>query len=364
MFTDLHEKRLDSLCNGAVGAMESSRIAIHAIGAAYAAVAEIQPKHGVKQVDRYLSNPGIDLDALLRPWVGFVLGPRRSVLLALDWTEFDDDDHATLAAYVITTHGRATPLAWKTVKKSMLRGKRTAIEHDLVRRLANVISPDVEVELLADRGFSDQKLYALLDSLGWDYTIRCKGNVTVAFGNEAKPVAQWLSASGRATKLKGAAVTRNRTEVGAVITVHQKNMREPWFLVTSNAERTAAATIKAYGRRFTIEETFRDQKDLRFGRGLSATHIRNAARRDRLLMLLAVAQALLTLLGAASERSGLDRYLKVNTVKYRTHSLFRQGSHWYGTLDRMRDDWFERLMTAFEAELIEHLTVPALLKSI
>jgi hypothetical protein len=32
-------------------------------------------------------------------------------------------------------------------------------------------------------------------------------------------------------------------------------------------------------------------------------------RRDRLLLLLAIAQTLMTLLGAASERSGMDKYL-------------------------------------------------------
>ena len=34
--------------------------------------------------------------------------------------------------------------------------------------------------------------------------------------------------------------------------------------------------------------------------------------------------ALLTLLGAAGESLGYDRWLKANTVKTRTHSLFRQ----------------------------------------
>ena len=85
-----------------------------------------------------------------------------------------------------------------------------------------------------------------------------------------------------------------------------------------------------------IEETFRDHKDIRFGMGLSTTHIRSTSRRDRLLMLLAIAQALLTLLGAASERCGMDKYLKVNTVKRRTHSLFRQGSYWYSAIPNMR----------------------------
>lgn len=358
---DLHSKRLDSLANYAVGTMEATRAGIHAIGAAYAGVAEIGPKHGIKQVDRFLSNEGIDVERLTPAWAAFVLGARKEVLLALDWTEFDDDDHATLCCYVVTTHGRATPLAWKTVKKSTLRGKRTAIEHAMVERLARAIPPDVSIELLADRGFGDQKLYELLETLSWDYTIRFRGSIVVEHDGDVKTASTWLPKSGRATKLAHARVTRHRFPVGAVVVVHNKRMKEPWFLVTSRADRAASTTVKRYGRRFTIEETFRDQKDIRFGMGLRATHIRNAARRDRLLMLLAIAQALLTLLGAASERAGLDRLLKANTVKRRTHSLFRQGCYWYGILPDMREDWFRALMENFALVLSEHATMAQIL---
>jgi hypothetical protein len=85
--------------------------------------------------------------------------------------------------------------------------------------------------------------------------------------------------------------------------------------------------VKAlYGRRFTAEETFRDQKDLRFGESLCATQVTQTARRDRrLLFVSALAQVLLTLHGAAGERVGLDRALRVNTADKRTYSLFRQG---------------------------------------
>ena len=76
---------------------------------------------------------------------------------------------------------------------------------------------------------------------------------------------------------------------------------------------------------------------------------------------LAIAQALLTLLGAASERSGLDAYLKANTVKRRTHSLYRQGTYWYGCIPTMRDDWFERLITAFDEILEEHANMREIL---
>lgn len=83
--------------------------------------------------------------------------------------------------------------------------------------------------------------------------------------------------------------------------------------------------VNHYARRWTIAPQFRDTKDLRFGMGLSATRVGDPMRRDRLLLLGAFAVALLTLLGAPGERLGMDRLLKSNTSKTRTHSLFRQG---------------------------------------
>lgn len=365
IFKNLHAKRVESLANYSVGTMHASSVAIQAIGAAYASVAEIQPKHGVKQVDRYLSNKGIDIEALTPEWAKYVLGPRTAVNIIVDWTDFEPDDHTTLYAAVVTNHGRATPLAWKTYKKSTLTdGARTAAEHALIERLGLAIAPEVSITLVADRGFGSRELYELLTTLGWDYIIRFRSSIIVEHGDKSMSAKQWLSASGRARKLTGASVTRDKYQVGAVVIVQRKGMKGAWCLATNRANMSASAIIKLYGRRFTIEETFRDQKDLRFGRGLHATHIRSAARRDRMLMLLAVAHALLTLLGAASERSGLDAYLKVNTVKRRTHSLIRQGSYWYSCLSTMREDWYERLITAFDDVLAEHAQMTDILGKI
>lgn len=355
IFKDVHAKRVQSLANYAAGAMQATSTAIHAIGTAYAELADIKPKHGIKQADRYLSNTGIDIVALTPAWAKFVIGARTEILLAMDWTEFEPDDHTTLCVYLVTIHGRATPLAWQTYKKSTLnKGARTEAEHAMVERLARAIPPDISITLLADRGFGARQFYETLELLGWNFVIRFRASIVVEHGGEAKPASQWLPPSGRAKKLTNAKVTLHKYEVGAVIAVKRKGMKDAWYLATNLKAKAASVIIQLYGRRFTIEETFRDQKDLRFGMGLSATHIRKPERRDRLLMLLAIAQALLTLLGAASERSGLDAYLKANTVKRRTHSLFRQGSHWYRCLLTMRDDWFERLMTSFDEILAEH----------
>jgi hypothetical protein len=351
---NLHKKRLLALSNGVVGVLHTATLAIHAIGAAYAVVAQGQAKHGIKQIDRWLSNPAFDVARLWSSWVAFVVGVRKEIVIALDWTDFDKDDHTTLCAYLVTRHGRATPLVWKTVLKSTLEGKRTGYEHELVETLHALLRPEIDVTLLADRGFGDQVLYDLLGLLGWDYVIRFREGILVEDKHgEQKPAAAWV-AGGRAKMLKNACVTADRTAVPAVVVVHAKGMKDAWCLATSRADLTATQVVKLYGKRFTIEETFRDEKDLHFGLGLSATHIKNTARRDRLLFLVAIAHALLTLLGAASEETGLDRTLKANTSKKRTHSLFRQGSYWYQAMPNMREVWFEKLMTAFDRIVAEH----------
>jgi hypothetical protein len=141
--------------------------------------------------------------------------------------------------------------------------------------------------------------------------------------DEAKPAGQWLSQTGRARMLRNACVTKDRFPVAGVVVVHAAKMKEPWCIATSRADLNATEVTKLYGRRFTIEESFRDTKDIRFGFGLSATHVRNCDRRDRLLFVAALAGALLELLGAAGEPADLDPLLETSTSKKRQLSLLR-----------------------------------------
>jgi len=295
-----HDKRVASIANATTGVLHAASLALSAIGAAYAAVTGGQAKHGIKQVDRLLSNGGFDVDGLFEPWVAYLVGPREKVVIALDWTDFEDDDHTTLCAYLVTRHGRATPLVWKTVTKSTLRGHRCDHEHGLIERLEALLPDKVEVTLLADRGFGDQRLYALLQALGWDYVIRFRGNILVEDEHGVQRTAAAWVGTGRAKKLRSAKVTADRAPIPAVVMVQAKDRKEAWCLATTLSDQTAAAIVKLYGKRFTIEETFRDEKDLHFGMGLSATHIQRADRRDRLLMLVALAHTLLTLLCRAT----------------------------------------------------------------
>jgi hypothetical protein len=103
-----------------------------------------------------------------------------------------------------------------------------------------------------------------------------------------------------------------------------------------------------------IDETFRATKNGLLGMGLSSTHIRDEARRDRLIFIAAIAHMLLTLLGAAGERCGLDRTLKSNTSKKRQMSLYNQGLHWYMAIPSMREERLRRLIDAYGSVLKDH----------
>ena len=129
----------------------------------------------------------------------------------------------------------------------------------------------MRVTILADRGFADVRLMEFLRELGFDYVIRFRGDTFVsATDGESRKAARWVGASGRARKLTGAKLAREGFEVGACVCVHAKGMKEAWHLAASDGAKSATAIIGLYAKRWTIEPSFRDTKDLRFGMGLAA----------------------------------------------------------------------------------------------
>lgn len=350
---EMHVKRVESVANAVTGITVASTLTIQTIGRGLAQAFGKDSRHAIKQVDRLLSNAKLDVWDLFRLWVPFVLAGREEALVAVDWTDFEPDDHVTCAAHLITNHGRSTALVWKTVKKSELRDRRNLVEDEVIERLHEAVPPNVRITMLADRAFGDRARYEHLTRLGWDYVIRFRECILVQHDGESKPAAEWVPSGGRARRLDAAKVTGAESVVGAVVCVKAKRMKEAWCLAT-NRDDVAADIVKLYARRFTIEETFRDQKDLRFGLGLAATHIRDCARRDRLLFLSAIAHALLTLFGAASEAIGYDRKLKANTVKTRTHSLFKQGALWFAQIPTYPTPKLAPLLAEFERQVTQH----------
>jgi hypothetical protein len=202
---DLHAKRVASLAGATLGVMTSASLAVAMIGQALAQARGLVTKHAIKQVDRLLSHQKIDVWDIFAPWVPHRVGARRDIVVAMDWTEFDHDGQATLSLNLVTTHGRATPLVWRSVWKDALSARRNADEDACLVRLSQVLPPGIAVTILADRGFGDHKLFAFLENLGFGQVIRFRGNIRVAdAGGATRPAADWVGKGGRARKLRDA----------------------------------------------------------------------------------------------------------------------------------------------------------------
>ena len=150
---ELHAKRIASLSDGVLGVLNSASLAVSAIGLALAQAHGLNAKHAIKQVDRLLSNPGIDLGRLFTPWIRQAIGEERKLVVAMDWSDFDADDQSTLMLSLVTTYGRAQPLLWLTVYKGELTGRRNEFEDCCLSRLKEALPEGARVTILADRGF-------------------------------------------------------------------------------------------------------------------------------------------------------------------------------------------------------------------
>lgn len=76
---NLHAKRVLSLANATLGVIAGASLAVGAIGQGLALARGLSTKHATKQVDRLLSNIGIDIDDTLRRWVPYIVGARTSI---------------------------------------------------------------------------------------------------------------------------------------------------------------------------------------------------------------------------------------------------------------------------------------------
>jgi len=327
LFTeDFHHKQVTSMALFVLGVLYADRMGVAAIGTGLAKARGTSPKHGIKQFDRFLSNRKIRMADFQKCFAASVVNTRKKILVTMDWTDFDADDQTVLVLSLVTRSKRALPLIWTAVRKSSLKGTRNLHERTAVQMLRQALPEDVHAIILADRGFGDTAFFDhLVDIQGIDFVIRFKANYVIAQGGETAKAADWVPSNGRIRLLEDARLTGDRKGPYTVVLYKARGMKEAWCLASSLKVKSGREIVDLYAKRFECEEAFRDFKDRRYGLGLKFTSIANPERRERLLLIAAIAYFFLTLAGVASEKTGIDRIIKANTVRERTHSLFRQG---------------------------------------
>ena len=92
---EMHAKRVESVANAVAGITVATALTVQTIGHGLAQALGKDSRHAIKQVDRLLSNAKLDVWDVFRLWVPYVLAGREEALVAVDWTDFEPDDHVT-----------------------------------------------------------------------------------------------------------------------------------------------------------------------------------------------------------------------------------------------------------------------------
>jgi hypothetical protein len=280
------------------------------------------PKHAIKRVDRFLSSTYFDHREAQEDLLRTVIGPRRFVRIAVDWTKVRK--WPALVAGVVA-RGRTIPVMWAVMDWNQVHKSQNAFENGFFTWLSRALPEGVEAVILLDRGFKRVELMKHLRRCGLHFVIRTGGNVRVEHPRYRGRLDRWITRRGQTAQLCDATLRPSRPVQTRLVGLWERGQKEPWILATDLplAEREIA---RLYGLRFRIEETFRDQKDHRFGLALGYLRMTRADRLERMLLLAALVHFLAMLVGGAARRAGLDRTFRANTVRHKaTHSDFTLG---------------------------------------
>jgi hypothetical protein len=274
---------------------------------------------------RWLANRRIEVAPLYGPLIQQALQQwgTHTLYLALDtsllWNQY------CLIRLSVVYRGRAVPVVWAVIEHGSSSVTHAAYEA-LLDEVPALLPAGVKVVFLADRGFADTELLVHLRRLGWHFRIRIKASFSVLRpGQPPCKVEDFALAPGRALFLHHVAITAEQFGPVSLALARHSRTGEAWYIVSD--EPTSVVTFEEYGRRFTIEENFLDDKSNGFQ--LESSLVREADALTRLCFVVAVATLYLVAQGTQVVAQQKRRWVDPHWL--RGNSYLRIGWQWVKT---------------------------------
>lgn len=265
---------------------------------------------GVKRLSRLLHNERLEV-AEFPKWLSRqilnTLPSKGKIRVTLDWTT-EADQHLLIVSVVIGR--RSLPIFWRAYQQSVLKGRMKIYELAIIKRAFKLIFAQVDssrIYLSADRGFADEGLLELLESLGIRYVIRVKGCTKVEFDGAWSKLNQLrFDRNSRRRNLGWIRYCQSSPHAVWVTMSRARNKNRQWgiWCLVSNVRLSAQQAANEYGFRFCCEEGFRDAK---WYLGFSEARIDDIHAWSRLFALFVLALCALTALGMAILICGGER---------------------------------------------------------
>jgi hypothetical protein len=323
----------------AQGILLSKRAGIAAIGRHMPTATS--PKHNIKRVDYFLGQSKVDVLAGARAISRWLIGERREIYVSVDWTKVKE--WPVLVASIVY-RGRSLPLFWAAIEPAKMYRSMNHFEHAFFQLFKQYVLPkSIQCVVIMDRGFKRMNLLRQLDALGYGYVVRSGGCTEVRHPKYKGKLQDWITRRGVLKALNRAQVRKTDSVTCRLVGCWDNGQKSPWILST-NLSYPKRVIVRIYGKRFQIEESFRDKKCSRFGLGLSQTKVSNVDRLEKLFFLVVIAHIYAMLLGEIAVNKQLDKLFRANTVtSRRTHSLFTLGVYYWHRMRWRLADFYAAL---------------------
>jgi hypothetical protein len=338
----IHKSRLQSVFDVSTGLQKSKNLSLTAIGREISGETSI--KHRVKKVDRLLGNHHLykELTSIYKGLSSYTLkyiNQTQHLPLIVDLCYMKDTHAVQMLSAELALKGRSLPIYREVFEKNQLKGRASSF----IERLSSCIPEGKEVLIIMDAGFGDDWFDAI-DSKGWYWLVRARGKKFIKLSDSD----EWVDArnlyqlgSSRAKHYSNAKITKKEPRECRIVIKgltansatrqrpkklpgyynagngnYKRSAEEPWVLATNLPKTyTASHIINSYKKRMQIEESFRDVKSHQFG--LSARYIRTVSiyRWAVAMLLAAIVQVTLWIIGVIGHHQGMQSYFQVNTVK-------------------------------------------------
>lgn len=277
----------------------------------------------VNRLHRFLRNRRLDTGKLYLPLAERLLKffAGQSLRLVMDTTKVGFNHRALVVG--LCHRRRTLPLAW-SVHEGSIGEVAVTKQLALLDYVYQLVPSNCEVQLVGDSSFGHADLLRWLDARAWHYVLRLPSQTHVRLpGQDWLPVSALPIQEGQTHPIGWVWMTKTNPFGPVYLVLHwAKGEATPWYLVADQSQ--VGTILRAYKRRMWMEEMFGDMKG--HGFDLEATHLRHAARIERLMLAVCIAFVWLCTLGGWVVKNGYRHLIDIKSRRDKSH--FRLGWDW------------------------------------
>jgi hypothetical protein len=340
----IHKKRVDAICTAVQALVTGRRLSLTGIGRSIQN--EVMVKHNIKRIDRLLGNKKlvnerVEFYAIMAE---YIIQSENRPLILIDWSVATQCGDFQMLKATIPMKGRSLTIYEEVHPEKKLNNRE--VHKKFIKTLKSILPDNCKPIIITDAGFRNP-WFLEVKKQGWDYIGRLRNNTLCKLceDNGWVRVKTLFDSASKEPKHLGEGVLGKTVEsvnCGFYIVKekdkkrvkknlkgkkiqcssslkHAKRESEPMLIVTSldRKEHSPAKIIRIYKKRMQIEETFRDLKSINMGLCFRSSRSGKASRLEILLLLAALANLIITIIGIVTKSKKQHYQFQANTVKNR-----------------------------------------------